>query len=292
MQRDSKAAELLGRLQKDLGTTRTVNEINKGAGAVHRKYTRSHLHYWTQMKRPIPADVALWIHNEAFVRLTPWGSYAFLGQKAPWLELVMDSLRRPDANLDAALDLLSRIEKAGDNVPERPVSADTWPCVAALTGTILRVKGRIPDAKDAFERAVALARKSAPDLLPRYETNLLNIRREVHFGERSRKLMSEEAYQDCLKKILTEQKSVLEKTKLDGDRTLALKHCMRMTSLMDDRRGFTHFLTEARKCKGLGAAPEDRDRALARFMSPEHDEDGDFANAREYRCFIDLLAND
>ncbi len=292
MQRDSKAAELLGRLQKDLGTTRLVGEINKGAGAVHRKYTRSHLHYWTQLKRPIPPDVALWIHQEAFIRLTPWGSYAFLGQKAPCLEIVLDSLRRPEANLDAALDLVLRLEKAGDNVPERPVPPDTWPSVAALIGTILRVKGRVPDAKDAFQRAVELARECAPELLPRYETNLLNIRREAHFQQRNRKLISDDAYRDSLKNILAEQKDVLGKAKLDGDRTLALKHCMRITSLLDDRRGFAYFLTEGRKCKGFGSIPEERDRALARFMSAEHDEDGDFENAREYRCFIELLAND
>ncbi|MBM3395379.1 MAG: hypothetical protein FJY37_12235 [Betaproteobacteria bacterium] len=289
MQRDPKAAELLGRLQKDLGTTRLVNEINRNAAPLHAKYSRSHLHYWTQMKRPIPQDVAQWVQNEAFVRLTPWGSFAFLGTKAPWLEMLLDALRRPDADLDAALDVALRLEKAGDILPERPVSADTWPSVAALIGTLYRVKGVMAEARNAFERAVELARKSAPDLLPRYQTNLLNIRREVRYQEFTRKLISPEIYRDFLRTVLAEQKDVLRDARLEGDVTLALRHCLRASSLLDDRKTFTQFLTEARKCKGFGQIPEDRDRALARFMSADHDTDGDFANAREYRCFLELV---
>lgn len=288
MHRDPKAAQLLSRLQKDMGTTRLVNEINRNAAALHANYTRSHVHYWTQMKRPIPPDVAQWIGNEAFVRLTPWGSYAFLGQKAPWLEMVLDTLRRPDADLDATLDVVLRLEKAGDILPERPVAADTWPSVAALVGTLYRVKGVLSEARNAFERAVELARKSAPQLLPRYQTNLLNIRREIRHQEYERKLVSAEAQREFLRAILTEQKEVWRAARLDGDQSLALRHCLRVASLLDDRREFAALLTEARKCKGFGQVPEDRDRALARFMSAEHDEDGDFANAREYRCFMQL----
>ena len=137
-----------------------------------------------------------------------------------------------------------------------------------------------------------LAQQNAPDLLPRYKTNVLNIRRELRLSQRTRKLITEQAYLDSLKGILAEQRDVLGTVKLDGDRVLALKHCLRITSLMDDRRGFAFYLCEARKCKGFGATPEDRDRALARYMSADHDEDGDFANAREYRCIMDLVAND
>lgn len=288
MHRDPKAAQMLSRLQKDMGTTRLVNEINRNAATVHANYTRSHVHYWTQMKRPIPPDVAQWIGNEAFVRLTPWGSYAFLGQKAPWLEMVLDSLRRPEADLDATLDVVLRLEKAGDILPDRPVSPDTWPSVAALLGTLYRVKGVLPEARNAFERAVELARQSAPQLLPRYQTNLLNIRREIRHQEYERKLMSAEAYREFLRAILSEQKEVWRAARLEGDQCLALRHCLRVASLLDERREFAALLTEARKCKGFGQGPEDRDRALARFMSAEHDEDGDFANAREYRCFMQL----
>lgn len=292
MHRDPKAAEMLGRLQKDLGTNHLVSELNRNASPVHGNYTRSHVHYWTQLKRPIPQEVASWIQREAFVRLTPWGSYAFLGRKAPWLELVMGALRNPNPDLDAALDLLSRLERAGDNLPERPVMPDTWPSICALMGTLYRVKDMLPEAKAAFQRSVELAEKSAPDLLPRYKTNLLNIRREVRFHERNRQLISEDAYREELKLILCEQRDLLGKTRLDGDRTLALKHCLRITSLLDDRRQFSYFLCEARKCKGFGVIPEDRDRALARYMSAEHDEDGDFQNAREYRCFMELVATE
>lgn len=289
MHRDPKAAEMLGRLQKDMGTTRLVNEINRNAAAVHANYTRSHVHYWTQMKRPIPPDVVEWISKESFVRLTPWGSYAFLGQKAPWLEMLLDSLRRPDADLDTALDVALRLEKAGDILPERPVAPDTWPSVAALIGTLYRVKGVLPEARNAFERAVELARKFAPPLLPRYQTNLLNIRREIRFQECERKLVSREVYVEFLRTILTEQKEVLRDARLEGDQTLALRHCLRVSSLLDDRKAFAAFLIDARKCKGFGASPEDRDRALGRFMSAEHDADEDFANAREYRCYMELV---
>lgn len=288
MQRDPKAAEMLSRLQKDMGTTRLVNEINRNAAALQANYTRSHVHYWTQMKRPIPRDVADWIGREAFVRLTPWGSYAFLGQKAPWLEMVLDSLRRPDADLDATLDVVLRLEKAGDILPERPVAADTWPSVAALVGTLYRVKGVLPEARNAFERSVELARRHAPQLLPRYLTNLLNIRREIRFQEQQRKLISAEVYREFLRGILAEQKEVLRDARQEADQTLALRHCLRVSSLLDERKAFAAFLIEARKCKGFGQSPEDRDRALARFMAAEHDEDGDFANAREYRCFMEL----
>jgi len=288
MQRDPKAAEMLSRLQKDMGTTRLVNEINRNAAALHTSYSRSHVHYWTQMKRPIPPDVAEWIGKEAFVRLTPWGSYAFLGQKAPWLEMVIDSLRRPNADLDAALDVVLRLEKAGDILPERPVAADAWPSVAALVGTLYRVKGMLPEARNAFERSVELARRDAPQLLPRYQTNLLNIRRELRHREFERKLLSADAYKDFLRAILGEQKEVLRAARLEADQTLALRHCLRVSSLLDDRKEFAALLNEARKCKGFGQVPEDRDRALARFMGAEHDEDGDFANAREYRCFMEL----
>jgi len=292
MHRDPKAAELLTRLQKNLGTTRLVNEINRNAGNLTSRYTRSHLHYWTQLKRPIPGEVITWLQEEAFLRLTPWGSYAFLGRKAPCLEIVLDALRKPDPDLDAALDLVLRLEKAGDNLPERPLPADTWPSVSALIGTLLRAKRLLPDARKAFERAVDLAEKHAQELLPRYRTNLLNIGREVRFEDFKRKLISQEAYEDFLKSILVKQREVLGEAKLESDRTLALRHCLRLTSLLDDRREFAYFLCEARKCTGFGAAPEERDRALVRFMSPEHDEDRDFANAREYRCFMELVGND
>lgn len=292
MQRDPKSAEMLSRLQKDMGTTRLVNEINRDAAALHANYTRSHVHYWTQMKRPIPPEVTEWINKEAFVRLTPWGSFAFLGQKAPWLEMLLDALRRPDADLDAALDVALRLEKAGDILPERPVAPDTWPSVAALIGTLYRVKGVLGEARNAFERSVELARKFAPQLLPRYQTNLLNIRREVRWQELQRKLISPEAWREYLRATLAEQQEVLRGARLEADQTLALRHCLRMSSLLDDRKAFAGFLTEARKCKGFGAIPEDRDRALARFMGAEHDEDGDFANAREYRCFMELTGSE
>ena len=128
--------------------------------------------------------------------------------------------------------------------------------------------------------------------MPRYKTNLLNIRREIRFQERNRKLISEPTYLECLKTLLAEQRDVLGTVKSDGDRTLALKHCLRITSLLDDRRGFAYYLCEARKCKGFGPTPEERDRALARYMSADHDQDGDFANAREYRCIMELVASD
>ncbi len=292
MHRDPKAAELLSRLQKNLGTTQLVNEINRNASNLDSRYTRSHLHYWTQLKRPIPGEIVTWLQKEAFIRLTPWGSYAFLGKKAPWLEIVLDALRKPEPDLNAALDLVLRLEKAGDNIPERPLSADTWPSLSALVGTILRVKGLLPDARRAFERAVDLAEKYAPELLPRYRTNLLNIGREVRFEDFKHKLISPEAYRGYLKAILAKQREVLGQAQLESDRTLALKHCLRLTSLLDDRREFSYFLCEARKCKGFGPSPEDRDRALVRFMNAEHDEDRDFENAREYRCFTELVTND
>jgi hypothetical protein len=182
--------------------------------------------------------------------------------------------------MEVALDMATRLYRSCEN-NERETKAR----LGALTGILYRMKGDIAEAEYWF----SLARADAPPhLVKRYTTNLLSIRREKL--DRAKAALTSADHEAGLREIYEQQKKILGKPIAEHDEYLALQHCLRLTSELNDEEAFGGHLKTARMHKGFGKTPNERDKSLLVFFALQHDEDGDFTNARgSFKCYLEFV---
>src|SRR3954471_19532788 len=107
---------------------------------------------------------------------------------------------------------------------------------------------------------------------------MLNARRErecVLHRTASNDLKLNDALKRFLEGIRDEQVGVYKKMVLSMDQTLGLKHLMRISSQLLDMKKCDEYLRLARMCEGFGATPEERDKAMRKFLDAGRDKDND-----------------
>ena len=263
-----KQVALLQDMRKHKGGKWLLSEINRRMApeSSSYNYNKFHLSRW-EHGRKIPSEVAEAIDDVHFTNFTPYGSMTIELQDGP-VTWVVGLLRQ--GKVGEAIDMATRLHRSC-NVPEE---VETRSRLASILGQMSRSAKKVVDARDWFQ----LAFDDAPhNLRVRYHTNLLSIRRELHCKKTS---ISIADLKDELEAILSTQKSLLTQTNDPKDQAHALKHCLRLASLTKNNTAFEEFLRQARTHKGFGQNDKDRDQALRNLFSEEHDEDGDFIQAR------------
>lgn len=280
------AYKLLSQLNDALGPEHVLKVINEKVAPVSNKYTRNSLWYWInskQKRRNIPEQVKAVVVDAAFRHLTPWGD--FIVEDPPTLvRSVIDLLRRSDRDQKEALDVAHRLYNSCNQE-----EATSKVRLAAIIGIIYRMEDDLNESENWFTTAVEQSIRHSPDLFSRYRTSLLNIQRDKVDVEKRVGNLNFAEYKEKLMQFYREQQAVLVKSNRPKDQALAMKHLLRLCSLLCDERHFDEVLTAARQNKGFGETPEDRDASLLDLFSIENDKDGDFVNVRgRFRGYLDL----
>ena len=308
---NSRDRDNVTKLLKVYGTQPALAEaVNKHFITEGFKCDKSNVSRWQSGNMPVPRLVSDWMVTEVF-RNTLYGSVALETKDLPgWFIFLVDGLCRSPESVEAGLEAALRVQAGGDyRKSTKKQSTNTkpwvWAVFAAFIGMLQREQRDLDAAGESFDCAVDLAKEAfdcavdpaekdkAKGLIPRYHTNALNIHRELKFKDFSERKITNEEYIEFVESTLTEQKSVLKAAEQAGglsekDRAFMLRHIMRMDSILNKKREFDMYLIEARKCEGFGKTPEDRDASLGEMLSPTHDEDNDFGNARRYESTYEI----
>lgn len=274
-----------------------LSSLNSKVQNESSKYSKAHLSHWIKGTRQIPLPVKEWLNDEVFLRCTPWGSFSIMKGLPVWFDGIVNILKSSQ-DVDMALDLAMRCQAAGDYDPKNKKEEPwVWAALSAFIGVIFRTKDDLESANAAFEDSVSLLEQigeKGRHIYPRYMTNNLSIKRELAYRQYNENLMSEDDYKKALEDTKFSQKKLLEEEMNNGslsceDHALMLRHLLRLSSLLNDRKAFDEFLNEARTCQGFGKGEEDRDLKLRDLLKEENDCDGDFHNARAYQSTYELF---
>lgn len=298
--RDSEMQQRMAKVIEDMGGVRPFKAALRIHTGVMRPYTAPQISRWRNGRRDMPGNVAEFVEEQYYRRLTPFGSFFLLQHELPALQPLVDLIR--EGQLEQALYLAEGLLTGDRSRPfcGKPVPAGQWAVLHFQAGLLCRnLLKDLDKALQHFQQSSQLADTLRPEDLPGgnidiedikvlYATNVLTVLQEKAVRE-SKRTDNRAELEATLASIYAKQEALLRRVKtFRAAIKLCMQHLMRLSSLRGREADFKQWLEKARNSDAFGCDGHARDLFLQEWLSARNDEDGDFTNARSWPIFLTL----
>lgn len=292
---NKKYAEIIKILILTRYDNKAINFLNKLNNEQHdKKYDEPAISHWLKNDRPVPLHIRPYLDKQINFYLMPWGYIELNHQNYPeYMLIILDAFNSEKPRWKAILENLKYL-----NTNFTKDNALRWSLIG-ITSRIIAYEEYNVSIKylEASEKAFSEAENFAQQVNDRelsftYQTNKLNAQREIYVLKYKHGSINKQEYESQLLKIYSEQKGILKS--INKNKVLALKHCLRLSSLLNDENEFKKNFKDLKKY--LGQLRNDLinnyeiainyEIAVSIFLL---DSDGDYNNAKNYKSVQDLL---